>query len=258
MPTELRWPTSTLRQESSTRTGCAGTYSPRNPCASTSSAISPRWTPTRCCPGCECSRPRLCRCLVSAWSTRQARPSLGSCRSAARLFDAFVEYRLPRGAVGFVGVETKYHEDLSKGLRIPAERSPVRAKYLRETDLRRAWQDGAGPALLAHRKNLQFWHNQLLAQRTFELVRVSSGARKYSEYNEVVVASRHDRSAHAVVDTVMGQLADAHQQTLHFCSIEDVLDLVSGHDSWKRELRERYTDFAPIQEHLPTHSPLKF
>jgi len=55
---------------------------------------------------------------------------------------------------------------------------------------------------------------------------------------------------------VAAQLAAGHEGTLRFCAIDDVVDTVEGHDAWKRELRERYTDFTPIQEHLAERSPL--
>jgi len=181
---------------------------------------------------------------------------LGELPLGGSAFDAFVEYDLPDGAVGFIGIETKYHEDLGKGLKIPADESPARAKYEKETSLR-PWQAGAASRLLSHRKNLQFWYNQLLAQRTFELVRDTSGARRYSDYTEVVVASRHDESAMEVVATLKGELAEGHEETLRFCAIEGLVDRVRGHKDWKRDLRQRYTDFEPIQDYLSARSPLK-
>ena len=73
----------------------------------------------------------------------------------------------------------------------------------------------------------------------------------------MVVACRQDESAKAVVRAVADQLAEGHEGTLRFCAIDDVLDSVTGHDDWKREFRQRYTDFTPIQEHLAPGSPLK-
>ena len=171
-------------------------------------------------------------------------------------FDAFVEYDLPGGGAGFIGIETKYHEDLAKGLKIPKDGSLVRDKYVKETGIR-PWSEGAADQLLAHRRNLQFWYNQLLCQRTFELAKTPSGARRYTEYTMVVVASSADMSAKAVVKTVADQLAEGHQDRLRFCAIDDVLGRVMGHEGWQQELRRRYTDFTPIQEHLSPRSPLR-
>ncbi|MFZ1528673.1 MAG: hypothetical protein WAT19_07980 [Ferruginibacter sp.] len=180
---------------------------------------------------------------------------LGVAPLGGSAFDAFVEYTLPGDSKGFIGVETKYHEDLAKGLRIPREGSAARDKYTQETR-RRPWLPDAESKLIAHRKNLQFWYNQLLAQRTFELVTDSSGRRTYAEFTEVVVACRQDQSAKAVVGTVAAQLASGHEGTLRFCALDDVLDTVSGHDDWKRDFRERYTDFTPIQKYVAANSPL--
>ena len=96
---------------------------------------------------------------------------LGAAPLGGSAFDAFVEYTLPGDSTGFIGIETKYHEDLAKGLKIPREGSTARDKYAQETRLR-AWQPGAESKLIEHRKNLQFWYNQLLAQRTHDLVTI--------------------------------------------------------------------------------------
>lgn len=170
-------------------------------------------------------------------------------------FDAFVEYQLPSGSMGFVGVETKYHEDLAKGLKIPPERSHARSKYATETR-HRAWLPGAENELIKDRKNLQFWYNQLLAQRTHDLSKDSAGRRRYAEFIEVVVACRHDESAKTVVRKVAGQLAEGHEGTLRFGTLDDVVGAVSGHAEWKRQFLERYTDFTPIQGYLKAGSPL--
>jgi hypothetical protein len=172
-------------------------------------------------------------------------------------FDAFVEYVLPDESRGFIGIETKYHENLAKGLNIPPEGSRTREKYAKATQLGGAWRVGAAAELVSHRKNLQFWYNQLLAQRTYDRVTDADGTRRYAEFTQVVVACRQDESDKAVVRAVADQLAEGHEGTLRFCAIDDVLDSVTGHDDWKREFRQRYTDFTPIQEHLAPGSPLR-
>lgn len=171
-------------------------------------------------------------------------------------FDAFIEYSLTDGRTGFLGIETKYHEDLAKGLTIPSEGSCTRMKYEEETSMR-PWREGAASRMYGERKYLQFWYNQLLAQRTFELVKDPSGIRRYAEYTQLVVASRHDASAKHVVEAVAGLLAEDHVDTLRFSSIEDLVVAVRGHDAWKQAVTQRYTDFAPIQRYLPHRSPLR-
>lgn len=171
-------------------------------------------------------------------------------------FDAFVEYDLPDSRLGFVGVQTMYAEDLSKGLAVPPAGSAARAKYVSETE-RWGWRDGAADVLLGHRRNLQFWYHQLLAQRTRALVRTGDGAPKYAEHVVVVVASRLDTSARATVDKVAGLLEDDERGTLRFATLEDVIDAVVGHEPWKHALWQRYTDFTPIQRDLAEGSPLR-
>lgn len=171
-------------------------------------------------------------------------------------FDAFVDYDLPDGRHGFVGVEVKYHEDLAKGLALPSVGSAARAKYVAETEAR-GWQPGAADELLGSRRHLQFWFNQLLAQRTRALVALPDGSRRYDEHVVVVVASSHDTSARAVVDKVAGLLVAEERGTLRFCSLDDAIDQVRGHEPWKHSLWQRYTDFTPVQRDLAEASPLK-
>ena len=59
-----------------------------------------------------------------------------------------------------------------------------------------------------------------------------------------------------VVREVADQLAKGHEGTLRFDSLDDVVGAVAGQEEWKRQFRERYTDFTPIQGHLLERSPL--
>lgn len=177
---------------------------------------------------------------------------LGSEPLGRSAFDAFIEYRLPGGRLGFIGVETKYHEDLSKGLALP--RPDVRPTKYELATRNGCWAPGAADALMGDRKYLQFWYNQLLAQRTHGLV---GGGKTYSQYSQVVVATQVDSSAQSVVATIRRQLDQDHQDTLWFCSLEDVIAAVDGQEHWKARMTERYTDFAPIQHRIASHSPLK-
>lgn len=60
-----------------------------------------------------------------------------------------------------------------------------------------------------------------------------------------------------VVATIRRHLDDDHNDTLWWCSLDDVIDAVDGQEHWKARMTERYTDFTPIQEHLNPRSPLK-
>ena len=171
-------------------------------------------------------------------------------------FDAFVEYALPDGRLGFIGVETRYADDLAKGLDLPPAGSTARTKYVDATEVG-GWVEDAADDLLEHRRNMQFWVNQLLAQRTQRLVRNDDGAQRYAEHTVVVVATRQDISAQAVVDKVAGLLADDARTTLRFCPLDEVVDKVVGHEPWKHSMWQRYTDFTPIQRELEVGSPLK-
>jgi hypothetical protein len=149
-------------------------------------------------------------------------------RFSGSAFDAFVSYALPDGAWGFVGIECKYAEDLAK-----AQPKPAAEKYVRATESSSSWKPGSAAAL-DRPKRRQFWYNQLLTQRVL-------GSGDFVEGYGVVVAAGADEPARAVTAEVADHLDD--RDSLRFCSVEDVLESVTGHDSWRVELRERYLDF---------------
>lgn len=142
-------------------------------------------------------------------------------------FDAFVTYDLPDGGVGFVGIECKYAEDLAK-----AQPRPAASKY-HEATAAGPWLPDAA-AGLDKPKLRQFWYNQLLAQRV-----LASG--DYAEGFGVVVAAGADDPARDVTADVAAQLED--RDSLRFSSIEDVLNTITDHDSWRADFRERYLAF---------------
>ncbi len=147
-------PPSTRTEESEVMTHCRrgnhlrGSTTPE-PTLVTTAVLQPLWVPRR--DGCE-------RALAVGPHLRAAcdlgipNPVGGAPPSVAELggaplggsaFDACVEYELPSESRGFIGIETKYHEDLAWGPElVPPEGSPARAKYARETQLR-AWRAGA-------------------------------------------------------------------------------------------------------------------
>lgn len=149
-------------------------------------------------------------------------------------FDAVVEYSLPGGRKGFIGVECKYAEDLSK-----AHPKPAPSKYLRATrEQSHDWKRGAESAL-DKPKLRQFWFNQLLLQRT---------ARGYAEAFGAVVAPGADGSARDVVDAVRQQLMNP--ESLRFCALEELLRAIGGHSEWKQQFVRRYLDFTPVHHLL--------
>lgn len=143
-------------------------------------------------------------------------------------FDAFVEYSLASGRLGFLGVECKYAEDLTK-----SQRKPARDAYKLET-VPSEWK---GDAIRELDKNglRQFWYNTLLAVRILK-------AHEYVEARTVVVACRDDVKAIDATSSVAQQLEDP--DFLTFSAIEDVVGAVTGHEEWKSTFRRRYLDFA--------------
>lgn len=185
-----------------------------------------------------------------------SRAELGEEPLSAAAFDAFVAYDLPGGRRGFVAVRVLYDDDLAKGLSLPAEGSAGRAKYVAATEAG-GWRDGAAEELLQHRRNLQVWYDVLLAQRAQALVRAPDGEPRYAEHTVVVVICRQNTSAGSVVTKVAALLADDERATLRSCTLDDLIDAVSGHEPWKHSMRQRYTDFTPIQRELAEGSPLR-
>ncbi len=153
-------------------------------------------------------------------------PATGTLGGSA--FDAFVAYRTVGGDHGFIGVEVKYAEDLAA-----AQRKPASDKYKSPT-LTGLWKTGAVERL-DKPKLRQFWYNQLLTQ-----VVLSSG--DYDEGFSAVVACAADHSAREVTATVAAELAEP--AGLRFCSIEDVVASVQGHDDWQARFTDRYLTYA--------------
>ena len=159
---------------------------------------------------------------------------------AGSAFDAFVEYGLPSQGLGFLGIECKYAENLSKA-------QPKRAaEKFKTATTRDDWTPGAAEELDRPRSR-QFWDNQLLVQI---VLRADSS---YVQGRGVVVACEADTAAENVVDVVRAQLLDP--DSLRFASIESVVKSVSGLDTWRGAFEERYLDFSPISEFLKPDDP---
>ena len=154
-------------------------------------------------------------------------------------FDAFIEYRRGDGAAGFLGVECKYAEDLRA-----SQRTTAAEKYVAATTTP-PWKQGAAESL--DRRGLrQLWYNQLLTQ-------IVAASDDYVEGFGIVVACAADRAARDAVAAVQTHLL--HDDELRFCSIEEILASIQGHESWEAAFSTRYIDFAPIQALLDQSDP---
>ncbi|MFJ9390051.1 PGN_0703 family putative restriction endonuclease [Nocardioides sp. NPDC101246] len=148
-------------------------------------------------------------------------------------FDAFVTYTRSGGARGFLGIECKYAENLTK-----AQPRPAPEKFKVET-VNGPWREGAETRL--DRPSLrQFWYNQLLTQR------VAAG--DFTSGIGVVVACHDDNPARRAVEAVRTELDDP--SSLRFSSINDVIDAVPGHERWRRAFTERYLTYDQIPARL--------
>ncbi|MFI5623589.1 PGN_0703 family putative restriction endonuclease [Nocardioides sp. NPDC051685] len=149
-------------------------------------------------------------------------------------FDTFVTYTRNDGERGFLGIECKYAENLSK-----AQPRPARNVYRLET-ANGPWHEGAETRLNQPRLR-QFWYNQLLTQRV-------ARADHFAEGIGVVVACHDDLTAREVVESIQAELDDP--TTLRFSSINDVVDAVTGNESWRQAFTERYLTYDKIPERL--------
>lgn len=149
-------------------------------------------------------------------------------------FDAFVTYTRSDGARGFLGIECKYAENLAK-----AQSKPAHEKFKVET-ANGPWHTGAETRLDRPRLR-QFWYNQLLTQRVASTADFAGGI-------GVVVACHDDASAREVVESIRAELDDP--ATLRFSSINDVVNAVTGHETWRQKFAERYLTYDRIPERM--------
>ena len=157
-------------------------------------------------------------------------------------FDAFVEYLLPAGKRGFVGVEVKYNEDLAK-----AQPKMAGSKYTAETRRRTGdWRRGASPQLDRPKASAVLVQPVARAADSRPTGIRRTGVRS-------LLPARLTRSAREVTANVAAFLTEP--ESLQFSAIEEVVASVEGHPDWHHEFTKRYTDFAPIQEFLPASDP---
>lgn len=149
--------------------------------------------------------------------------------SGGSAFDAFVEFLVDSGELGFVGVECKYHEDLKR-----SDVKNVRDVYKTFTVDSELWQVGAVDRLDVVGRR-QFWLNTLLVQ--------SLDARAgYTSGQCVIMGCAADLSARSTFDAVRAELADT--STLVWSPWESILAAITGYDDWHSDFQERYLDFA--------------
>lgn len=148
---------------------------------------------------------------------------------ARSAFDAYVTYETASGDTGFLGIESKYAEDLTK-----SQRGDAAEKFVTATQAG-GWKPGAEEAL-DHTGLRQFWYNTLLAQQ----VERSGG---FSEGRSVVVALADDSKAVEAVKRVSQQLEE--ESFLAFSSVEKIVASVTGHDAWKDDFERRYLRLEP-------------
>ena len=156
-------------------------------------------------------------------------------------FDAFVEYETETDERGFVAVECKYAEDLSK-----SDVKNVRPVYVAWTLEKDQWHSGAVESL--DQPGLrQFWLNTLLAQS----VLASDYARGYA----VVLSCGGDAAAADAVGKVRAQLVEP--AFLRWCSYEELLSTIHATElsAWKEQFTARYLDFSPVAAWLKPDDP---
>ncbi len=151
-------------------------------------------------------------------------------------FDAYVEYRTPAGARGFLGIETKYTEPFSDDLGLGEEK---RDKYRRLAAQLRVFKKPLSTDLLSPKAS-QLFRNLLLS-----LVHADD---EQIPGHVVVVALAADPAAEAGVRIVRAQLL-APDDHLRSASIESIVDAARAHPAladWARAFTQRYLDLTPV------------
>lgn len=156
-------------------------------------------------------------------------------------FDAFVEYETGVGERGFLAVECKYAENLSK-----SDVKRVRPVYVARTIESGQWRSGAVEAL--DQQGLrQFWLNTLLAQSLL--------ASDYDRGYSVVLSCAADLAAGDAVEKVRAQVVES--GFLRWCSYEELLSTIDTAElsGWNERFATRYLDFGPVAEWLDPDDP---
>jgi hypothetical protein len=155
-------------------------------------------------------------------------------------FDAAVFYRTGAGALGLVGVECTYADDLA------ADDVEPKDLYLQGTRTNGHWRAGAAEALQQPHLT-QLWLNTLLVQSCVE-----QGEDEVTEAVMVMLAMGADDRALEATARVRSELVQP-DRWLTWCSYEDVLDAAEGTGlvtDWAAAFRRRYLDFTPVTRQL--------
>ena len=151
-------------------------------------------------------------------------------------FDVFIEHSLPSGGNGFIGFEVKYHENLK------VSAASFRPRY---EEIAQAMACFSEPhlSLLRLAPLEQIWRDHLLAGAM-----LGSGAWKSGLY---VFMSPND-NVHCSRATTLYAECLTSRETFDALTLERFVDAADRHASgeWVAELRERYLDWAKIDDLL--------
>lgn len=151
-------------------------------------------------------------------------------------FDTMVVYRTGSDRLGFVGIETKYAENLAEQ---SVTKRPVYAEY---TEACGHWRDGA-VGRLKQPVTVQLWLNTLLAQSTVEL--------HDEDFDEGRCLMMSCAADHAALDATVDVAAELEPEEswLDWVSYEELIDIAARHEdtaAWAERFRRRYLDPNPI------------
>jgi hypothetical protein len=163
-------------------------------------------------------------------------PGRGDARYSAdnSAFDAYFEYLNGKGQRGCVGIEVKYHENMA------GQAARHRPRYDEVADAMGCFRKESLVAL--HQQPLQqLWRDHLLAGS----LALADG---FTEALFAVVAPRGNTACGKAVTAYRECLCDS--RTFTAWNIEDVVSAIERHtaDRWPLEFRERYLNFARIDD----------
>lgn len=142
-------------------------------------------------------------------------------------FDCYIEYKAAMGSTSFLGIETKYSEDLTR------QRPSTNTNYGEITELPDSgWNRGAA-ARLNQPVTCQLWYNALLAQR-------AGRHASHPAPTMVLLACADDSPAFAAAQAVAAEAPDG---LVRWCSYEELLTLLGKGERlqhWASHFASRY------------------
>lgn len=159
-------------------------------------------------------------------------------------FDCLIVYRTAGQSTRFVGVETKYAENLASST------INVREPYFDFTRQSAEWREGAAGRLDVKRLR-QFWLNTLLAQSC-----VDKREEGFEQGVCVVMACEHDVAARDATALVRFDLQHP-DSWLRWTPYEDLIATLSEPElsDWRTRFETRYLNFGPIVQLLEDNDP---